>query len=1459
MQYVRLFFALVFALAFLGACFDTDTNECTKPDGNAGVVCPNGSVCTFDGTSCRPPESLCGNGMVDGVEMCDDGNVLAQDGCSANCLSDETCGNGVVDTDMPFNATDFPARCLDSTTPDTQCAEVCDLGPNNNVPGSGCSPNCLSNESCGNLIVDSHLPNFAPLPLNENLDHPCLTGENAVDCREACDDGNDDAGDDCSPNCLSTEVCSNGITDPGETCDDGDTDDASGCHNDCQSGASCGDGLVDQVLGEQCDDVGESVRCDGPTAEPASQRCTARICGDGYINSAMETVEGVLIPAEACDPGTIGENVPGCDRDCTLVVCGDGITNLEDGEECDDGVIPPLDGDGCSAACLLEPYSLGITKVGDGEGTVTTVGVPGIDCGTDCFQPYSLNAMVTLHAMPAAQSTFDTSVGPSSGWDGCDTVTLGGDCQVTMMMARAVTATFERNVLTVVRDGAGTGNVTSDVAHPGIDCGADCDQAYDVGAMVTLTAAPDPATSELEGWSEPTCPDNLLTCTVTMMRARSVTATFRRKTFTLTLQLPGTGDGRVTVSDGTNTFVCLTDCTHDFLSGASMTLFATAEPNSDFTGWSGPGPCTGVAHCNFTMTVPTTVDATFTLKTFTLTVTKSGAGSGTVSTTPPDNGVDCGADCNHIYDIGTPVALRGVAAIGSRFVRWTGDCSGTDAMVCPVTMAVNRNVNAEFVQIFALNVSKVGNGTVTSNPTGIACGATCSTTYDGGTSVQLTAEPDPGWRFGSWSGCASTSGNDCTVNMTALRNVTATFIRVHVLTVTKTGTGTGDVNSNDGLINCGTGAGCTATYDDAATLQLTQTPLPGSRFTGWTNCTSVVGQVCHVTMSAARTVTANFEQEFLLTVTRTGSGSGTVTTVSPATGINCGADCTETFVGGTSVTVEANAAAGSRFVAWSGGCTPDINPARCTASMTAARSVTAEFRSVFALNVSKVGNGSVASNIGGIACGATCSATYDVGTDVILTATEDAGWRFTGWSGVSGCGTSSTCQVTMSQTRNVTATFVQVHALIVTKTGSGAGTVTASPAGNPPGITAANCGPAIITCPATFDQNEDIVLTASPSAGSRVVAWTGDCTSTTSTTCTIDNIAALRNVSVEFAASFTVNVVRNGSGAGSVSATGINCGSDCSTVVDGGTSITLTAAASDEDAFTAWTGGGCAPDLVPPYTCTFTVTADTTVTATFDDNILSVETTGDGSGTVTSSSHSGTFPINCSNNNGNCEESYDQPTVVTLTANDGAGSRFVQWTGCTPLVADPEQCTVTMNGPTTVAAEFRSTEQLTLTKSSAAGGTLVATQTDTPPPPADLTCGLACTTTNARFDDDSEVVITATPATGFIMGAWTGCDSFTATTCTVTMSMARSVSVVFTPTHLLTVQVTGSGTVDSAPGGITCPGDCTEAFAEDTDVTLVATPDPGWTVAWTGCATMSGNTCEVTMDAAKSVMAVFTE
>jgi hypothetical protein len=68
-----------------------------------------------------------------------------------------------------------------------------------------------------------------------------------------------------------------------------------------------------------------------------------------------------------------------------------------------------------------------------------------------------------------------------------------------------------------------------------------------------------------------------------------------------------------------------------------------------------------------------------------------------------------------------------------------------------------------------------GNGTVTSNPAGINCGPTCTSSFAPGSSVTLTATPSSVSVFSGWKGCDSSMGTTCTVAMSGARNVEAGF------------------------------------------------------------------------------------------------------------------------------------------------------------------------------------------------------------------------------------------------------------------------------------------------------------------------------------------------------------------------------------------------------------------------------------------------------------------------------------------------------------------------------------------------------------------------------------------------------------------------------------------------------------------------------------------------------------
>ncbi|MGB5478251.1 MAG: LamG-like jellyroll fold domain-containing protein [Thermoanaerobaculia bacterium] len=161
----------------------------------------------------------------------------------------------------------------------------------------------------------------------------------------------------------------------------------------------------------------------------------------------------------------------------------------------------------------------------------------------------------------------------------------------------------EEHTLTVSQAGDGLGTVTS--SPNGIHCGVDCQEIYDYGTLVDLTATPH-SDSYFAGWSGSSdCADG----TVTMTSGRSCTATFELgsiPTYSLDISISGTGDGVVTSAP--SGIDCGADCEEDFAQGSVVQLTASPAADSYFASWSGDSDC---SDGHLTLTADTACTATF--------------------------------------------------------------------------------------------------------------------------------------------------------------------------------------------------------------------------------------------------------------------------------------------------------------------------------------------------------------------------------------------------------------------------------------------------------------------------------------------------------------------------------------------------------------------------------------------------------------------------------------------------------------------------------------------------------------------------------------------------------------------------------------------------------------------------------------------------------------------------------
>jgi hypothetical protein len=255
--------------------------------------------------------------------------------------------------------------------------------------------------------------------------------------------------------------------------------------------------------------------------------------------------------------------------------------------------------------------------------------------------------------------------------------------------------------------------------------------------------------------------------------------------FTLTVDRTGSGSGSIASSPaGIN---CPTTCAADFPQGSQVTLSASANAGSTFSGWSGGG-CSGTGNCAVTLSAATSVTATFTLSPIATTTTLSGPASsmfGSTVTFAATVGASSGTPTGSVtFKDGAATLCNAVALVSAQAQCATSSLSaGTHSITAQYSGSASHAastsstlshsvVQGTFLSV-TVNKAGTGSGTVTSSPDGIHCGTTCNAAFADGTVVTLTASAAGGSTFAGWSGggCGGTGTCQVTTNAT----VTATF------------------------------------------------------------------------------------------------------------------------------------------------------------------------------------------------------------------------------------------------------------------------------------------------------------------------------------------------------------------------------------------------------------------------------------------------------------------------------------------------------------------------------------------------------------------------------------------------------------------------------------------------------------------------------------------------------------
>jgi len=545
-----------------------------------------------------------------------------------------------------------------------------------------------------------------------------------------------------------------------------------------------------------------------------------------------------------------------------------------------------LDGDkDITAGFSLVQYTLSLTKTGSGSATVD-----GVSQSLPWSGQFDSGTQVVLVAIPAVGWEF-------SGWSG-DVIWPNCPLTITMSGDKNITANFtEMPTLNLTKTGSGSVRVDGTLHS------LPWSGQFATGANVELQAVPD-AGWEFSGWSgDLTWPTSPLT--VTMSSNKAVTANFTEMP---TLSLTKTGSGSVRV-DGTLRSL---PWSGQFATGSSVQLQAVPDAGWEFDDWSGD-ISTGTNPFTIIIDGDKDITANFT-EMPTLSLTKTGSGSvrvdGTLQSLP----------WSAQFTTGASVQLQAVPDDGWEFDSWSGDVSSTNATIT-VTINADTDITAVFAELptYTLTLDKTGNGSVEVDGTLHALPWSGEFLVDA--EVTLTAVPDTGWEFESWSGDVSFTSATITIQLTADTDITANYGQVPTKTLSITGAGNGAVRVNGTLQSLP----WSGLFNADADVTLEAVPDTHDEFVSWSGDLSGDQNPTTITMDADKSMTATFGLvQYSLTVRTRGNGSIAVD------GVPCTLPWTRQFAPGAQVTLEAFPGEEAQFVAWSGDLEDITNPITIT-------------------------------------------------------------------------------------------------------------------------------------------------------------------------------------------------------------------------------------------------------------------------------------------------------------------------------------------------------------------------------------------------------------------------------------------------------------------------------------------------------------------------------------------------
>ncbi|MDP3954080.1 MAG: PKD domain-containing protein [bacterium] len=677
---------------------------------------------------------------------------------------------------------------------------------------------------------------------------------------------------------------------------------------------------------------------------------------------------------------------------------------------------------------------------------------------------------------------------------------------------------------------------------------------------------------------------------------------------------------------------------------AYNTTFSLTAPSTsggrNFSSWTGCSFFSGTT-CSVTMTGSQTVTANYVTPTYALTVNSSGASGVSISSSTGHSGTTNYTRTGITSGTNTVLTAPSTSG-GQNFSSWTG-CSSTSGTTCNRTMDTNRTVTANYStpippQPTGLSSSCNASGTsvtlnwnsasgatsyslrvdnTTNNTSSCGSGWYCSDPPDklvnNYTSTTYTTSVTPGNLYNWWVHSVNSSGASSAASASFTCNPST-----YTLTVNSSGASGVAITGSNSTYSGTTNYSKTGIANNTSFSLTAPATSGGQNFSSWSGCNSVSSRTCNITMTAGRTVTANYSTPSTYSFSRTPSS------------LTYSATQNGPVPSSKTVTVTNTGNQTLNFTASDNQSWMSISPTTFSLSPGTNRVVTVSI-STTALSPSTY-NGTVTFSAPNVS-NQTTSVAYSVSSlptvNVSLSASPNAG--------------TSSINSTLSASVSGTATGTINYSFWwnCTSTSNSVSTTSGS-CGSLPSPASGSCASSSVgyKCNAVTTTNPSGV-THTYSTGSytaKVIVERGSAVPDQATT----------GINVSTASTYTLTV--NSSGASGVAITGSNSTYSgttnySKTGIANNTSFSLTApSTSGGQDFSSWTG--C--NSVSGTTCSVTITAARTVTASYTAPTLFVDLTAATDSSTWQNSLSGSAPLN----------GIDLRAVVTGTATETMNYTF---------------------------------------------------------------------------------------------------------------------------------------------------------------------------------------------------------